>query len=474
MFFGVVTQMWALECVDVDTAMLNSFDEESVCSVSLLQHRAEPKRKSRTELSSIYASEDASFAVQELSDAIGKLTSVETASKARGLHGNDKDESKVKKEAQKEAFHAMKAMKGAFAELFSQHPDHTNQQSAKTGHKSHRKGVALTQMSASESNPPPLVFSWEGSPLTSDFEDAKVNQTSNATVKLAAKINESSTEAKQSPSAGEEKPHSNVSSDTPFMNDTVYVEASSLAVANATPQADAVASTNGTLKVSNSTVFVANQTTTADNDAVAKKGVATAVNNLTIGTNVSTEGTAEDVGSSAEADQRKEAADESKAGSNQSVDSNATVDEAVNATGAIKNTTSAVNQTAELNSDDAPMPVFVFNGTKLAEDIDEVVGGATKLNVSDAPAIPKSSLLIDTDMDKVGMKMDHLINSVGENLGVDGSVAGLAQVDHKFHKLSSRAEGEMETSSRALSEMSASLTSLQVALAKMDAAELAL
>lgn len=460
LFFGVVTHLWALECADVDTAMLNSFDEESVCSVSLLQHRAEPKRKNRAvdaEISSIHASEEASFAVQELSDAIGKLTSVETASEAAGLHGSDKGDLKVKKEARKEAFHAMKAMQGAFAELFSQHTDHTNEQSAKNGHRSHRKVpvVALTQMSASESNPPPLVFSWEGSPLTSDFEDATVNQTSNATVKLAAKIDGSS----------------NVSLDTPFMNDTVYVEASSLAVANATPQADVVASTNGTQKVSNNTVLVANQT----------KGVVAAVSNLTIGSNVSTKGTAEDAGTAVEGGQTKEVANESKSGSNQTVDANTTVDETGNTTGGSTNTTSVVNQTAGLNSEDTPMPVFVFNGTKLAEDIDEVVGGATKSNLGDAPGTSKSSLYgISADMDKVGTKMDHLINHMGENLGADGSVAGFTQFDHKFHKLSSsvklssRAETEMEKSSRAVSAMSAKLTNLQAALAKMDSAELAL
>lgn len=318
-------------------------------------------------------------------------------------------------------------------------------------------------MSASESNPPPLVFSWEGSPLTSDFEDATANQTSITTAKLTAQINESSIEATQSPNEeGTERPHSAVSLDTPVMDDTVYVESSSLAVANATPQADTVAGTISTMKVSNSTVLVANQTVMADNDAIAKKGVAAAVSNHSTGSNVSMEGAVEDAGTAVEADQTQGAVNDSKTGSDRIVDSNSTVEETGDAAGASKNTTLVVNQTAEMNSDDSPMPVFVFNGTKLAEDIDEVVGRDVALY-----GIP-------ADMDKVGSNMDHLLNNFGD-LGVDGSIAGLAQVGHKFHKFSSRAEKESaKKSSRAVSEMSANLASLQAALAKMDAAELAL
>lgn len=519
LFLGVVSQFSALECGDVDTMMLNSLDEEPMCSVSLLQHRAAPKRKSRAvdvEFSSGDASEDASLAVQELSDAIGKLVSAETASESTGTFRDDKDESlhrthgplhvhsEIKEQAQQEASHALKAMQGAFTELFSQRGagkvvDGTIKHSASNGHRFHHKGVVLTQMSVSESLPPPLVFSWEGSPLTSDFEDASAlaadesshgNQTSEKIAELTAKVNESINETQQSQNGKEtaETSNSTDSLDTPLMNDTVYVEASSSTVANATnaqkdtgsivansssvnaSQVDVVEDTHGTATVNNSTTLVANQTIRADNDAIATEGVSGSVSNQTVGSNASIPAAVEDIDGTAKAgsgmrsimNQTREAVNQSIGGA---------VEGSVDSAEASNNTRLVANKTVEMDGDEIAMPVFVFNGTKLAEDA----------NLDVAPEVPRSSLYsipsdIALDMDKVTQDMDHLLNNWVEDVGVGGSITGLAQVDDKFEKLSARVVKDeiAGESSHAVSDMSIKLASLQSALAQMDFAELSL
>lgn len=474
LFFGGVYRLSAWECGDVDGMMLKSLDEDPMCSVSLLQRRAEPLRKSRSteaESSAAEASEDASLGIRQLSDAIGKLVSLEMEP-AKTL--KDKEDgpvsdvsSSTKAQVAQEASHAMEVMQGAFAKMFS--PHHNVEEAAdgrvpqeehamRKPHNSHHQQVALAQIGTLEVIPPPLVFSWEGSPLTSDFLDVAAldsedganvvsnsNQSSGSvqeghvrithvavpdTANETGQVNNTGalmTRTNFSANEAEDMNKSNVSStalvlDRALMNDTVYVEASGLA--------------------NNSENNLVSQTTNSAVSGLNSTSSAAENNRSTV---VSHE-TAKSV---------------------------------------------LANQTSEIVANNTAIPVFVLNETELKADVSAVTkkevpqkSEGTFKNNADMNTdleMPKSSLYrvssnIPVDMDKIEQDMDHILNTWVQDATFSGSTAGLVQVNRKLEDLSA-VVGQRSTEteiSQVVSDMSDKLVNLQSSLAQMDSADLAL
>jgi len=271
-------------------------------------------------------------------------------------------------------------------------------------------------------------------------------------VELAAKVNETTNETKHSQEgeATQEMWNSTVSLDGPSINDTVFVEASPVAADSAST------SQNDTKNIAViSSPVMASPADVVDNNSSVNIGNSTTL----VPSNTSIANLAEGMDSTVEAGGTKRLiANQTVGAVNQSL--GGAVAESENAS------TVADQNVEKMDTDDeTAMPVFVFNGTKLAEDANLVV----------IPEVPKSSLYsvpsdIALDMDEVGQHMDNLLSN-----WIDGDrpVTELAQIDDHADTHSPRIGDEdiAGESLHAMSEMSIKLSSLQSALAKMDSAE---